>query len=107
MKGKSEIMEKRTIESMLSPEFRVAVKIYELTEKTKPPEVVHYSRLVELLEGDVSKVTISKSLDNLLDVGIVDAKWTKKNSKWVRAFRIAGEARGTIRIIYEHIQRGK
>jgi len=104
---KSTMMDKKTIEDMLSPEFRVAVKIFELTEISKEPEIIHYSKLIKLLEGSVSKVTISKSIDNLLDIGMINAKWEKKNGKWVRSFKIASEAKGTIESVYKHIQAGK
>ena len=106
-KHESKIMDKKSIEDMLSPEFRVAVKIYELTEVKKPPEITYYSKLIELLKGSVSKVTISKAIDNLLDISMINAKWDKTNGKWVRSFKITSESKGTIESVYRHIQAGK
>ena len=89
--------------NMLSSEYKVAVKIYELTNLDQ--ETAYYSKIVNILDGNPSKVTISKALDNLLDVGFVKADWKKdKNTrKWVRSFTIAGEAEDTIKGVYNHI----
>lgn len=96
-------MEINNPENLLSPEFNVAVEIYAL-EHTNPYEA-YYSRLVERLDGTVSKVTVSKALDVLLDAGILKAEWKKTPSgKWARIFTIAGEAEGVIKETYEFLQ---
>lgn len=83
---------------LLSPDLKVSCKIYEYSN-VKEGEI-WFSKLVKVLDGDVSKVTISKSLDRLYDLGIIDGEWKKVEKRWIRTFKIAGEALDFIRDVY-------
>ena len=82
---------------VLSPDLKVACKIYECETKK---EEIWFSKLVDALEGDVSRTTISKSIDKLFDLGIIDGEWKKVKTRWYRVFKIAGEASVFIKNIY-------
>ena len=83
----------------LPNDFEVAVKILRYNEKG---ESVWFSKLVEDLDGRMSRSTVSKNIDQLFDLGIITGEWEKtSDGKWIRTFRIAGEASGLIRSISE------
>ena len=77
----------------LPSDFEIAVRIYEYNSRN---EGVWFTKLVEDLEGRISRATISKNLDQLFDLGIISGEWENLNGKWVRTFRISGEASGLI-----------
>jgi len=54
--------------SPLSNDLKVACEIYACKKRG---EVVWYNKLVQLLKGEVSGSTITKSLHNLFDWGII------------------------------------
>lgn len=83
---------------ILSKDLRICVAIYEHNLKNEP---VWFSRLVTELEADVSRSTISKSIDKLFDLGIIDGNWEKVDGKWTRVFKIAGEAEDLVKKLYE------
>jgi hypothetical protein len=89
---------------VLSPEFRTALKIYELTE-IEPYEIAYFSRLVELLKGGVSKAMVGRGLENLSDAGMIKADWGVKGTRGVRVFLIAPEAKQTFKELYDYVQR--
>lgn len=67
----------------------------------KKSEKVWFSKLAEFLEklkdGSVSKSTVSRCLDRLFDLGIVDGNWEKlDNGKWGKCLYISGEAEGFV-----------
>ena len=81
----------------LPNDFEIAVKIFRYTENG---EDVWFSKLVEDYNGKISRSTISKNLDQLFDLGIITGDWKKnEDGKWIRTFKIAGEANGLIRSI--------
>ena len=83
----------------LPNDFEVAVRIFEYNEKD---EQVWFSRLVEDLDGRMSRSTISKNIDRLSDLGIITGEWERtEDGRWIRTFRITGEASGLIRSICE------
>ena len=83
----------------LSNDFKVAVRILDYNKKGEP---VWFAKLVEDMKEEVSKVTISKNIDKLFDLGIINGDWEKlSNGKWVRTFQIAGEASSLIESIAE------
>ena len=52
-----------------------------------------FNELVEKLEGRVSRATVSKALDSLFDMGMLDSKWMLDNGKWKKKISIANEAK--------------
>ena len=91
--------------NILSTPYIVATKIYELDEIEG--KLAYFSELVRLFKGVLSPVTVSKSIDSLLDVGIITAKWEKSSGKWVRVFTVSNEARKPIAQLYESIEEFK
>jgi hypothetical protein len=83
----------------LTKEFDVACRIFDYTEKG---ETVWFTKLVEDLDGIMSRVTVSKYIDVLFDLGIINGEWKQtKDGKMVRAFTIAGEAKTLVEHIFE------
>ena len=85
--------------SVLSTDLKVCYVIYE-SEQRK--DKIWFSKLVQILEKDVSRGTISKSLDKLFDLGMIDGQWEKADGKWTRTFTITGEAKDFIRNVYKN-----
>lgn len=86
---------------ILSHELKVGLEIY---KSQKENEKIYFSKLVEKLEGSVSRNTISKALDRLFDLGMVNAKWEKSGEgAWIRAFVISGESEEFFKNLYEEI----
>jgi hypothetical protein len=90
---------------MLSPDLKVCCKIYEFVNEKD--EEIWFSKLVALLDGNPSRVTISKCLDKLFDLGIIDGQWKKINNRWTRTFKIAGESTTFIKNIYNSTKNGQ
>jgi len=92
-------MSKKNKEDILSNEFKVAAQIYECNNKD---ENVWFTKLVGLLEGEMSSSTVMKSLRTLFDFGIVKAQYGETDKgRAGRLLFIAGESKDTIRQIYE------
>lgn len=89
--------------SVLSNDLKICTVVYEY-DRVKG-EKVWFSKLVKILEGDMSRVTISKSLDKLFDLGMVDGNWEKVEGKWTRTFTVAGESEDLIKNIYQTTKR--
>ena len=84
---------------VLSNDFVVCRTIYEFSEIKG--EKVWYSKLTKILDGSISPATISRSLDKLFDLGMIDGNWEKVDAHWARTFKITGEVKGFIKSIYE------
>ena len=69
------------MESKLSKRNMVLIKVRE-TEKENSGEGVGFNELVELLKGNVSRATVSKALDSLFDMGMLNAEWKVEGGKW-------------------------
>ncbi|MBA3046702.1 MAG: hypothetical protein FP824_10905 [Euryarchaeota archaeon] len=52
-----------------------------------------FNELVERLDGQVSRATVSKALDSLFDMGILDSDWVLESGKWRKKISIANEAK--------------
>lgn len=63
---------KKDAKNPLSNEFKVATEIYACKENG---EVVWYTKLVQRLNGKMSKNTVAKSINTLFDWGIVKAEY--------------------------------
>jgi len=59
-------------------------------------EEIWFSKLIELLDGKISKREISETIDKLYDLGFIDAEWKKVDEKWTRVFSIAPQAKDLI-----------
>lgn len=89
---------------LLSPDLKVCSVIYEFSKVRK--EKIWFNKIVRVLDNDVSRSTVSKSLDKLFDLGIIDGNWEKVNGrKWTRVFKIAGEANDFVKNIYDNTER--
>ncbi|MCQ2070024.1 MAG: hypothetical protein MJZ68_02720 [archaeon] len=83
----------------LPNDFEIAVRIYRYNQRNEP---IYLTRLVEDLEGRISRATISKNLDQMFDLGIITGGWRKSdNGKWIRTFDIADNAKELISAIAE------
>ena len=82
----------------LPNDFEIAVRIYRYNQRNEP---IYLTKLVEDLEGKISRATISKNIDQMFDLGIITGDWQQSNGKWIRTFSIAGEATGLISAIAE------
>lgn len=71
-------------------------KIYEFEKKG---ETVWFKRLVETL--NLTKKEISKSLDRLLDCGILDCKYVKFGNTFVYTYYIVSESKDFAKEMYE------
>ena len=86
--------------STLPNDFEVAVKIYNYGIKEEP---VWFTKLVQDFdrEDGMSRMTVSRNIDKLFDLGIISGDWEKVDGKWVRTFKISGEATQLIKKIAE------
>ena len=83
----------------LTKEFEIACRIHDYAERG---EMVWFTRLVDDLRDKMSRVTVSKYIDVLFDLGIINGEWKQtEDGKMVRAFTIAGEAEGLVKHISE------
>jgi DNA-binding transcriptional ArsR family regulator len=87
---------------VLSNDFQVCVEIYDYSNVKK--EKIWFSKLVKVMSGDLSSSTISKSIDRLFDLGMIDGDWEKVEGRWTRTFRISGEAEGFVKSLYDVTQ---
>ena len=85
--------------SVLSADLKVCYFIYGAEQKN---EKIWFSKLVKLLDKDVSRGTISKSIDKLFDLGMIDGQWEKVDGKWTRTFTVTGETKSFIRNIFKN-----
>lgn len=84
---------------LLSVDLKICYRIFEADKITK--EKIWLGKLVKLLKKDSSRATISKTVDRLFDLGIIDGQWQKVDGKWTRTLKITGEAEDLIRSVYK------
>jgi hypothetical protein len=88
----------------LTKEFEIACRIHDYTERG---EMVWFTKLVDDLDGKMSRVTVSKYIDILFDLGMINGEWKQtEDGKMVRAFTIAGEAKKLVKNISEKNRNG-
>ena len=85
--------------NMLSTDLKVCYYIYKFNDIEG--KKIWFSKLVETF-NDASRSTISKSIDKLFDLGMIDGKWEKAEGKWTRVFKISGEAKDFVKTMYEN-----
>ena len=83
---------------VLSNDFLVCVKIYEYNEEKK--EKIWFSKLVDVMRGELSQSTISKCLDRLFDLGMIDGTWESVDGRWTRTLKVTGESMGFVGDLY-------
>lgn len=76
-------------------------------EKAHKGKGVGFNELVGQLKGKVSRATISKALDSLFDMGILDSEWILKNSKWRKEITVANEARDMVDEMIKDLKKRK
>jgi DNA-binding PadR family transcriptional regulator len=97
-----EVHEPKAKINSLSPDFIVFALIW---KAQKEKEDLYFNRIKKSLNGIVSGVTISKSLDRLFDLGLLNAKWTKVDGKrWGRVYTVTGEGSGLAKKIHDFVQ---
>lgn len=83
----------------LSNELKVAAEIYRCSELN---EKVWFGKLVDLLHGEVSKATISRSLNVLFDWGIIKAEYGEsEKGRAARLLKVCNENEPLIKELYE------
>ena len=87
---------------VLSLDMKICTLIYEMDEVRD--EKVWLSKLVRMLEGEAVRATVSKTVDRLFDLGIVDGEWEKVDGKWTRVLRIAGEAHEFVEAVAKSVE---
>ena len=83
--------------SKLSADFLVFIKIYEYNLKNEP---IWFSKLRHVLEGEVENV--SKYLDWLCDVGMIESHWDMFDGKWIRCFKVTDEMEPFAKVLYNN-----
>ena len=94
-------MEPVKVKNPLSSEFKVACEIYKAESNSEP---IWYSRLVERLNGKLSKNTISDAIDTLFDWGIIKAEYGPIDDmgRAGRLFVISNEHKSRIKDLYDN-----
>ena len=88
---------------LLSPEFTVALEIYELTRNEG---LADYATLVDSLK--LHHIAIKTAIDNLSDVGMITVAWGKDDVAGVsrKAFSLSPEAERIMQKIDKFIRLG-
>ena len=71
---------------MTEKEERVALLIHEYGINNNP---IYFSKVVSTLEDEMTKSEISKIIDKMFDLCIIDAEW-ENHKGWVRVLKISG-----------------
>ena len=90
----------KMMEDMVTKRTLVGLKIYDAQIKGKKP---YFSWLVGELGGKVSRRTISKSLDELFDAGMLNSQWEDVNGRPVKVLIIATEFEEVFKKLHELI----
>ena len=85
------------LNNKLSSDFIVFLKIYEYNLKN---ELIWFSKLRHALEGEVENV--SKYLDYLCDIGMIEFHWEQIEGKWTRCFKIIDEMEPFAKVLYKN-----
>ena len=82
----------------LSKRNRVLVKV-RTAEKENPGRGIGFNELVLRLEGEVSRATVSKALDSLFDMGILESAWALEQGKWRKLISVTVDSRPLVDMI--------
>jgi hypothetical protein len=86
--------------SNLADDMKMCVTIY---RERKAGREVWFTRLSELLKDYMSRLTISKNEDRLMDLGILDKEYVKVDGKWTYCYRIGEDARFFVKNVAENL----
>jgi len=90
---------------LLSNELKVAAEIYACEQRG---ERVWFTKLAQLLKGEMAPATVMKSLRTLIDFGIIKAQFGEtEKGRAGRLLYISGESRKTIEHIYEEFWKNR
>ncbi|KXA91525.1 hypothetical protein AKJ63_01375 [candidate division MSBL1 archaeon SCGC-AAA259D18] len=85
---------------LLSNDMKVACEIYRHNEDKKEP--IWFAKLSEILENEMLRSAVSRSLDKLSDWGIVKREHGEtEGGRAGRLLYIANEPKDTIKSVYE------
>lgn len=89
----------KEIKRIISQEEEVGLRIYKYNRDNQP---IYFAKLTS--ELNISRATIKKAIDKLLDLGMLDAEWTQdeKGAGWVRSLKITGEYTKFFEKLYEY-----
>lgn len=74
----------------------VLIEVRRAEAKTKGRNGIGFNELVNGLKGRASRVTISKSLDSLFDMGLLTSEWALADGKWRKIISTSNESRDII-----------
>jgi hypothetical protein len=83
--------------NMLEKELKVATTIQKFNECGKVPHFTSILNYINTFDADFSRIQLHNALDNLIDLGTIDAEWTKVGTNWVRKFFIDGYSKNFIK----------
>ncbi len=86
----------------MSQEEKVALEIQKYNDLK---DHIYFSKLINVLGEEISRSTISKIIDKLFDLGMVEGRWENYNGKWVRNLYTKGEYREYFRDLNERINK--
>ncbi len=88
------------LKNPLSNDLKVACEIFYFNEELKRP--VWFGKLVESLKGEISKNTISNSIDSLFDWGVIKGEYGPTTpGRASRLLYISNEAKPVIKELFE------
>ena len=83
----------------LSNDLKVACEIYKENLSRRP---VWFSKLVETLDGVISRYEVSHAIDTLTDWGIIEGHYDSLGNGWSGyVYEISDSAQDTIKKLYE------
>lgn len=84
-------------EQVFSNDFLVCLKIFEFNQKD---EKIWFSKLIKEMNGMLAQSTISKSLDKLSDMGMIEGEWEHADGCWMRTLKVTNESIGFVKGLY-------
>ena len=85
----------------LSKESKVLLEIHVQNTKGMVP---HFSSLAKSLESKgLDRISLHHALDNLIDMGAINASWNKTDRMWVREFSIDKNSKEFIEALYKNM----
>ena len=99
-KDKSDVVKLlQDLKSPLSNDFKVVCEIYHFNETLH--EDIWYSKLVDMLKGELSRATISAALDMLFDWGIIQPKYSEtEDGKGRKLLEVSNDATCVVSELY-------
>lgn len=86
------------LKELYKREFLIGINIYEQT--VIKSNKIWFTKLVEMLETDMDRSQVSKTLDHMFDCGMVKAHW-EFDDGWLRCLTLASPYTDYFANIYE------